>query len=695
MPRWLSGETAGRRLQAAARDAVGRDVVWRELGVAFFPPRVVVHDFEVVEPDGRPDLELSAQRIDLRVAWLPLLARQVVVDSLLLDGVALGVVRTAEGIEWPVELTGTEATQGAAATGGAEPGPSREFSLAIRSFRIAGGRVRLADRTVTPPATWELSDLDAELRASALDAPVVFEASGALGSGGSLRAEGSLELEGPLALELALRDIALLPFAPYLGDLQLSGVANGRAELTGSGGAPEAVTANLELRGGVLALDDLRAAGPISLSLSVEELAAPRGQFELDARGAELDYGGAFRKPAGTEARASGRFESQPDGDLRVDIERVKIKNASGSGSAGLGASPQVVVRVAAFDVEGWEALVPALAEYAPRGQLAVPELGLASAGAWRGRVELDGLQLTPPGRDPIAASGALLARGDRVESEALTLTSAGQTLPVELELWDFAGPAGPAAARYRVRSEFRDAEANELLTAFAALPSVLYGATALGADLSGPLGGEVSLVESIAGTVELRVEPGRLHSVSLLRGVFAELGTLGDAALLLGATRGGSTLQRLYGDDFERLSGTFRVADGRARTDDLQLVYRDYRVDLRGGLGLSDQRLDFAGTLTIEPDLEGADASGAGDAQARVIPLAGVTGTLDQPRVRITREAALQLAALLQGDPDMRRRRSKLEEKIDEELGAGSGKQVLDALGGLLGLPPQPEARP
>lgn len=694
LPRWLSGETAARHLQAAARDVTGRDIAWRELGVELLPPRVVMHGFEVLEPEGSGDLGLRAERIDLEVAWLPLLARHVVIDSLVLEGVALELLRTDAGIVLPVEFAGTggRAAPGPEEAPASPPPDDAGFALAVRSFRIVDGRLRLEDRTVVPAVTWELVHLAAELSASALDAPVEFELEGELATGGALRADGSLVLAGPVAFELAVSDLALAPLAPYLGDLELSGVADGRAELAGQAGAPETVSANFELRDGVLVLEDLRAAGPISLSLSVEGLAAPRGRFELDARGAELVYGGAFRKPPGTEAKASGTFSSEPDGELRVDVERMKVKNASGSGSAALGEPLRASGRVAPFELAGWQELVPALAAYAPRGRVGVPEFSYAAPAQLRGRAEIESLAVTPPDRESIAATGAFVAKGDRLESEALTLTSAGQTVPVELIVSELFGGAG-GVPQYQLRARVTDAEANELLTAFAALPDTLYGAVQLRADLAGPLGGAAAAAEAVAGTVELRVEPGRLRSVSLLRGVFDQLGSLGEVALALGALRGGSTLQRFYGDDFDELAGTFRLAAGRARTDDLRLIYRDYRVDLKGALGLLDQSLDFTGTLTIDPEIEAALApdAPADSRRAQVIPLAGVTGTVSQPRVRITQEAALQFVAALQRDSEVQRRRTKLEEKIDAELGAGSGRQVIDALGGLLGLPPAP----
>jgi hypothetical protein len=134
-------------------------------------------------------------------------------------------------------------------------------------------------------------------------------------------------------------------------------------------------------------------------------------------------------------------------------------------------------------------------------------------------------------------------------------------------------------------------------------------------------------------------------------------------------------------------------LAGGRARSDDIELVYRHYRVSLRGTVGLVDRALDLTGRLTIDPEVDGKLASGEPAAapaagRPRVIPLARVEGTLDAPHVVIDSEDALGFAALYATD----RRRAKWERKLDERLGEGAGREVLDALDQILsGQEPRP----
>jgi hypothetical protein len=141
--------------------------------------------------------------------------------------------------------------------------------------------------------------------------------------------------------------------------------------------------------------------------------------------------------------------------------------------------------------------------------------------------------------------------------------------------------------------------------------------------------------------------------------------------------------MERFYQDAFETLAGSFQIAGGEARTDDLRLVYDDYRVDVAGVYGLLDRSLDFRGKLTMFEEIDRALAEGETRGVKRELPLAAVRGTLDDPKVRIAPEVALQFAAAYYAG---RERREKLEKKLNEKLGEGGGKQVIDLLDSVLG---------
>ena len=160
-------------------------------------------------------------------------------------------------------------------------------------------------------------------------------------------------------------------------------------------------------------------------------------------------------------------------------------------------------------------------------------------------------------------------------------------------------------------------------------------------------------------------------------------LGGIASVASVFGGLGSSDKLQKFYEDEFERLGGTLTLGGGKAHTEDLALLYRDYRVDLAGDIALADTALDLEGTLTIYEAIDQAIAGGASDAAPsaravkRELPLAQVGGTASDPSVSISPKGAVKFAAAYLGG-------GKLRERLDEAApGAGD---ALDVLGGLLG---------
>ena len=90
LPRYVASPQFDARLRAAASSAIGREVGWRALSVGLIPPRVIASDAHVGAGDTPA---LQAERVELRLALLPLLSRTLLADSLALDGLSLQLVR--------------------------------------------------------------------------------------------------------------------------------------------------------------------------------------------------------------------------------------------------------------------------------------------------------------------------------------------------------------------------------------------------------------------------------------------------------------------------------------------------------------------------------------------------------------------------------------------------------------------------
>jgi hypothetical protein len=708
LPRLVQSDAARARIEEAAREATGREIRYAELDFGLLPPRLVVREPEIQGATSGAPPVFEAAEVELQIALAPLLAWTVVVDSLAVESATVRLVRTADGVELAREA-GAAATpkggdsapppsDGEASDPAADtaPSPPQEpssvrdedeggIALAVRQVALRDCRLLLEDRAVSPPTTWEIGDVVAAVNGKSLQDPIDFEISGALASGGSFRAKGEAEIEGPFQIALELEGVALDPAAPYLAKGQrVAGAASGTVSVNGTDREADRVTVDVFVRGGELAADDLAVRGEMKIRADLEGgFEKANGSFQLDATDAEMEYGSAFRKGRGTAATATGRIVTGADGHVGLQDTQVKIKNFEAEVQVKTGARTRTTVEAEPFALAGWETMIPPLAKYALAGELGVRSLAVATDPLEvRGALDLQPFRLRRPDRAEAVLRGELRGTGAGIRSEGLVALVGGREVRLTVNLTELSGQQ-----RFRAAVDADDVETSALLALFTERTETLQGPLEMRSALKGRFGTDRPTAETLAGTVRLRIEPGRLKGVSLLEKTFQGVGSAGDAALLAGRLEGGSTLQRFYDDEFEYLGGTLRIARGVAHTDDLRLVYRHYTVDLRGSVGLVDQKLDLRGKLTIDEEIDAAIANqDPADRQpqpksSRVIPLARVTGTVESPQVEITDEAVIRFAALYATE----RRRNKWESKIDERLGEGSGRQVLDALDEIL----------
>jgi len=684
LPRIAGSDAVRARIEAAARDALGREVSFASLEAGVLPPslRVVAPRVAGATPDAAPLLE--AERISLRVALLPLLTGSVSVDSLVVDGATLRLTRTREGFDLPALRS---AEPDAAARSGEQAGETEAkgadadsdtaVDLAVRKVRLRNANVVLVDRSVSPAVTWELRDVGAEATGKLLSERIDLEASASLASGGDFRIDGSSTQGGDLDLGMTLDALALAPLAPYLeGFDSLAGSVSGKLHVAGPARDPARASAELDFARLDLRHGDLRVAGPLGLRAELASpLGAASGEFSADAGDAEIAFGESFRKPVGTAARISGRIASAASGALAVEDLVIALRNLELRGRVAQLSPLRLELRSESFEVEGWQEILPGLAAVSPAGRAQVESLAYtAEPQALRGRVLLDGIETRREGQPPVTLRGALVAQGQSLQLEDAKLAASGQEIHLDARLDDLFG-----APHYRLALDAAGADANQVVSAFVGKRDAIFGLLGMQATFAGPLGGD--LLQSMQGRAGFGVDEGRLAGVSLLRSVVERLGSAGKLALDLGETLGGRDLQRFYGDAFETLRGTFDVRDGVARTDDLTFVYRGYGVVLRGTLGLADLALDTKGELTVEQEVDGVIARELGlkdyTPVRRVIPLANVGGSLDAPKVEISPRTAAALAAAYAAP----KYADDLRERAEDVLGEGGGQMVDEGL--------------
>jgi hypothetical protein len=357
LPRIVKSEAVRARIETAAYDALGRELRYRDLEVGLLPPALEVVEASVAGATPEAPALLEARQIALRVALLPLLARAVVIDSLVVEGARIRLVRTPEGLELPVPpgggVNGEEppaAKQPPAGdptqTGEAEEGSA--VAIALREVALRDARIVLEDRAVEPAVTWELRDIDVTARGESLDAPIDLDASFVLGSGGSVEAHGTATLAGDLDVTIDLSDLALAPARPYLGEgAVVEGSLGGTVSVKGPAANPDLVAIDLSLADALFTLDDITLRGPVAMRADVGSAATlPKGRFELDASDAELRYGEVFTKPPGTRASVSGRIVSAADGrrNARARRGQHELLRSRGLGGSRAGAGRRAAV---------------------------------------------------------------------------------------------------------------------------------------------------------------------------------------------------------------------------------------------------------------------------------------------------------------------------------------------------------------
>jgi uncharacterized protein involved in outer membrane biogenesis len=253
---------------------LGREFAYRELGVGLLPPSLLVEEPRLAgEGPGEAAL-VEAERVALRVALLPLLARTLVVDSLVVDGAAVRLVRTADGVALPLPAEPPDATP-AAESAAVESGRA-PVSLAVRALELRDAEVVLEDRAVDPPVTWELRDIDVMARGKALDRPIEIEASLKLGSGGAAAVRGTATLAGELDLEVALDALALGPLRSYLdADGALDGLLSGTVRVQGPAASPARISADLAIHDAHFASARRAAASTSTRAMRSSATAAP------------------------------------------------------------------------------------------------------------------------------------------------------------------------------------------------------------------------------------------------------------------------------------------------------------------------------------------------------------------------------------------------------------------------------------
>ncbi len=587
----LDAETLRPRLVAAVEQATGRQFEVGAMRLALsLRPTVELRDITLANGEGfsRPAM-LTAKRMEVQAALLPLLSRRVEIARLVVEEPDLLLETRADGrANWEFERAATP-TPGAPASPAT---PRQPLQLAVDSLRVERGTI-----------TWR--DARPSGRTETIGIPAI-EAAAPLA--GPLRANGQLAVRGQ-AVTLVFQGGALAAFGaaePWPIDATV-GAAGAEARLRGTIAAGQAWTAQVEARSA-----DLTRLAPLMPDVPLPPLR------DVAAAGAATGTGGTLASLTGLSLRI---------GDSDLSTLRPGLRLASATLAADRPDAPiaiQAEARLAErpLRLSGRLGTPAQITGQAP-GPLPVDL-----------RVETTGAFATVAGRiaDPRALAGVDLALGAEVADLASLSPLAGTALPPIRELKvatqlaeRTAGFAGGAHLRALRLSSSAGEASGELALVVGERPGITgrLSSPRLDLDALRAVAAPASGASAAPGAAPApaaapgRVIPDIALPMAALRVMDADLRvevaalTLNGQAwrqvvlpLKIDAGRGG-----IAGASAETPAGPIRLdlsADARAATPTLRLAARSPGLDLVALQAMAGQPNRLSGRAELDVDLRG-----------------------------------------------------------------------------------------
>lgn len=598
---WLAGQVRAR---------LGREVTIGSIGVTLRGGLGVrVADVRVADDPRIGGDFLRAAEVRVSVRLLPALFGRYEIRRITLGAPVVTVIRDADG--WNVDSLGRERAA-RPPRDRAEPRERSEgLAVLVSLLEVRDGEVRYVDRRRDPPGELTARQVGLSLSDASLARPIAVELTAAL-----LASEPNLRLAGRVGPVGDPPDPSHMPVDLAL---ELSDV---------DAGALPAVAAALDL----VPPRDLVAAGPVSLRGRAHgPLPQLAVEATLDAGRAEVRWGRGVSKAGGVALDAEvsgvrdgdalavraarlalGDAEMRAAGSLRPGTPWVADLTLDADG-APLAALAAAVPAAATMDVGGaidaHLTVQGALAEDPPpavQGTITLSGVRARRAGDTHG---LSDLQATIAVQDGVARLPTTTFRiGDAPVEVAGAFTLAERLLTVErlaAEAFDGRLEASGSVAfgdgrrpRFAVDASARNVALQPLLAARGARAAEhLEGHLDATVALAGLGFRREAVRRTLTGSARLDVRDGVLRGLNVVDQVLGSVVGIGPERMAtLVPARLRTQRPDLFGaadTRFEELGATVRIADGRARTDDLTLRTSAYSVTGRG-------RIDFAGDVDL-----------------------------------------------------------------------------------------------
>ncbi|MCH7549844.1 MAG: AsmA-like C-terminal domain-containing protein, partial [Candidatus Krumholzibacteriota bacterium] len=293
---------------------------------------------------------VTAEAIQVNVKILPLLRKQVEIKRFVLERPVVTIIRDANGsFNYESLVSPSDTPAGAGGTGTGSSAAAVPFVLALAD--ISDGTIFYKDRV--EGVEYAVHKIDFTAENVALDSEITFEFHAAVaGDEQDVHVRGSV---GPVA-SASPEDVNVAPV-----DITVEiGPVDAAALMAMAGG-----TASPEV--------DLQVSGSSTASFRVvRDSGVIEVTGSVDATPVAIEMGDVFAKPAGMPLLAVLRAGLTPAGDVDLKQLDITLQNTVVAITGTLAEQPELRITLNEADISNWSALIPALADAALGGAVAI-----------------------------------------------------------------------------------------------------------------------------------------------------------------------------------------------------------------------------------------------------------------------------------------------------------------------------------
>ncbi|WP_439824715.1 AsmA family protein [Aeromonas caviae] len=683
------------QLVEQVRKSTGRELVIQgDIGWRFWPSLgLSLEKVALRNPAGfaEPDL-VRFTRGEASVGLLPLLSHKLEIGKVTLSGAHLFIQTRADGssnlrdlLKASAEPKGEAASEPVATTPPAAS-DKQPWQISLQGIALVDASALVRDDRSGTVSRLDRLDLDLGQLTPGEWVPVTLAAKGAQG-------DLAFDLKGQAQLKPAREAMK-----SELKDLNLSGSLNQPAQrldaftlkadrlalgqwssltlsLQGAQGAADKPTLAGTLEGTLKArLDENRQLLEISDAVLAAKLSGdslPRPQMQVKLAGfarAELD------KQAVTLS------------NLVMGVDDALL---SGNGAVRLGAVPKVDFDLKGdkLDLDSWlgqpARAAPAAATSGAAAPAGTPAQTAVPANRALSTVEPDLTALKSVDLSGRLQLGSLRLKGLDLSAVDLQLALAGGQLTLKQFSAGVAGGKVTASglldarqqpARYQVHKRVQGVDVRPLLQTLAQT-DLLEGKGDLEVEAQGSgLSGQ-ALRSRMQGKVSLKLSDGALHGINLAEMIREARATL--------TGKGADQVKEVRKTDFSALTGSFQIADGVARSDDIQLFAPALRVKGQGQTALVPETLDFLFLTSVVESSKGQGGKTVDELKDITIPVR-IGGHWQAPSYKLDVKALLSNNKVLEEKARKEAERGLkklLGDKADNEGVKGVADQLLKGL--------------